>query len=167
MVGPIRLTPKQRDAMVWLGDPATFVTEMMLQELASLGIVDNGQREIHGGRQADRWALAGPEQLTRPQAGKLNHVGFTSSFKAGERKKITQLVEPLHHWPGFTGRAPGSPSRWSTRRSNEWEPLRPKLVVEVKYDHFTGERFRHGTRRQMNAGQSFRSGGYHRPNFLC
>ncbi len=48
--------------------------------------------------------------------------------------------------PGFTGNAPGGPSRWSTKRSGEWVPLKPKLVVEVCYDHFSGDRFRHGTR---------------------
>ena len=37
-------------------------------------------------------------------------------------------------------------SRWSTERSGEWQPLKPKLVVEVAYDHVTGDRFRHGTR---------------------
>jgi ATP-dependent DNA ligase len=47
--------------------------------------------------------------------------------------------------PGFTGAAPGGPSRWSTERSTEWQPLKPKLVVEVRYDHFSGGRFRHGT----------------------
>jgi ATP-dependent DNA ligase len=47
--------------------------------------------------------------------------------------------------PGFTGQAPGGPSRWSTARSAEWQPLAPKLVVEVQYDHFSGGRFRHGT----------------------
>lgn len=78
--------------------------------------------------------------------GLLDHVGFTSSFKAADRKKITQLVEPLIAPPGFTGRAPGGPSRWSTKRSNEWQPLRPKLVVEVVYDHFTGGRFRNGAK---------------------
>jgi ATP-dependent DNA ligase len=77
--------------------------------------------------------------------GLLDHVGFTSSFREPERKKITDIVEPLIHPPGFTGHAPGGPSRWSTRRSDEWKPLRPKLVVEVEYDHFTGGRFRHGT----------------------
>src|SRR5687768_3325198 len=77
--------------------------------------------------------------------GLLHHVGFTSSFKAADRKKITAMVEPLISPPGFTGRAPGGPSRWSTKRSTEWEPLKPKLVVEVSYDHFTGGRFRHGT----------------------
>jgi ATP-dependent DNA ligase len=78
-------------------------------------------------------------------AGLLHHVGFTSSFKAAERSKITRLVERLIEPPGFTGRAPGGKSRWSTRRSTEWQPLRPKLVAEVQYDHFTGDRFRHGT----------------------
>ena len=75
----------------------------------------------------------------------MHHVGFTSSFKANDRQKITKLIEPLISPPGFTGRAPGGPSRWSTKRSTEWQPLKPKLVVEVEYDHFTGGRFRHGT----------------------
>jgi ATP-dependent DNA ligase len=78
--------------------------------------------------------------------GLLHHVGFTSSFAAAERAKITERVEPLISPPGFTGRSPGGPSRWSTKRSSEWQPLKPKLVVEVSYDHFTGDRFRHGTK---------------------
>jgi ATP-dependent DNA ligase len=78
--------------------------------------------------------------------GKLNHVGFTSSLKASDRKKITAQLEKLIEPPGFTGRTPGGPSRWSKRKSDEWQPLRPKLVLEVEYDHFTGGRFRHGTR---------------------
>jgi ATP-dependent DNA ligase len=78
--------------------------------------------------------------------GLLHHVGFTSSFRDAERKQLTEIVKPLIEPPGFTGRAPGGPSRWSTRRSSEWQPLRTKLVVEVEYDHFTGGRFRHGTK---------------------
>jgi ATP-dependent DNA ligase len=77
--------------------------------------------------------------------GLLHHVGFCSSMKATERAKLTPKLERLIRKPGFTGRAPGGPSRWSTGRSSEWEPLAPKLVVEVKYDHFSGGRFRHGT----------------------
>jgi len=57
-------------------------------------------------------------------------------------RKLEPLIEP----PGFTGRAPGGPSRWSTERSTEWQPLHPSLVVEVSFDHFTGGRFRHGTK---------------------
>jgi len=78
-------------------------------------------------------------------AGLLHHVGFTSSFTEQERQRITKLVTPLIEPPGFTGRSPGGKSRWSTRRSEEWKPLRAQLVVEVQYDHFTGGRFRHGT----------------------
>ena len=78
--------------------------------------------------------------------GLLNHVGFTSSLKREEKKALTVKLEKLIAPPGFTGDKPGGPSRWSTKRSSEWQPLKPKLVVEVCYDHFSGGRFRHGTR---------------------
>jgi len=78
--------------------------------------------------------------------GLLHHVGFTSAIKDEERKALTARLERLRRAPGFTGRAPGGPSRWSTERTGEWEPLKPVLVVEVAYDQFTGGRFRHGTR---------------------
>jgi ATP-dependent DNA ligase len=76
----------------------------------------------------------------------LHHVGFISGFKAAERGALTEKFERLRKAPGFTGNAPGGPSRWSTERTGEWEPVEPKIVVEVAYDHFTGGRFRHGTR---------------------
>ena len=76
----------------------------------------------------------------------LNHVGFTASIHHADRSSLTKKLENLIAAPGFTGQAPGGPSRWSTRRSAEWEPLAPKLVAEVQYDHFTGGRFRHGTK---------------------
>jgi len=78
--------------------------------------------------------------------GLLHHVGFISGFKASERRAITNKFEALKKTPGFTGNAPGGPSRWSTERTGEWEPVAPKVVVEVAYDHFTGGRFRHGTK---------------------
>ncbi|MFL5515813.1 MAG: ATP-dependent DNA ligase, partial [Gemmatimonadales bacterium] len=74
------------------------------------------------------------------------HVGFTSSLRGDQRTGLAERLERLVEPPGFTGRAPGGPSRWSTERSAEWQPLRPELVVEVGYDHVSGERFRHGTR---------------------
>lgn len=77
--------------------------------------------------------------------GTLNHVGFCSSLSAAEKRGLTERLERLRRPPGFTGRAPGGPSRWSTERSAEWEPLAPKLVVEVQYDHVSNGRFRHGT----------------------
>jgi ATP-dependent DNA ligase len=79
-------------------------------------------------------------------AGLLHHVGFTSTIKREDKPALTRKLEKLIAPPGFTGNAPGGPSRWSTKRSGEWQPLKPKLVVEVCYDHFTGDRFRHGTK---------------------
>lgn len=80
------------------------------------------------------------------EAGKLDHVGFTSGIAVDKRAALTAKLEKLKGGPGFTGNAPGGPSRWSTERSAQWVPLKPKLVVEVQYDQVTGDRFRHGTR---------------------
>jgi len=78
--------------------------------------------------------------------GLLHHVGFTSTIRSSDKKALTRKLERLVAPPGFTGSAPGGPSRWSTGRSAQWRPLKPKLVVEVQYDHFSGHRFRHGTK---------------------
>ncbi len=80
------------------------------------------------------------------EEGLLNHVGFIATGPALATAEITKKLEKLIAPPGFTGGKPGGPSRWSTKRSTEWEPLKTKLVVEVQYDHFTGGRFRHGTK---------------------
>ena len=99
-----------------------------------------------------RWKKGGRETIATlllglyGDDGLLHHVGFTSSISAAERRPLTKKLEALRRPPGFTGRSPGAPSRWSTERSSEFEPLAPKLVVEVQYDHFTGGRFRHGTK---------------------
>jgi ATP-dependent DNA ligase len=77
--------------------------------------------------------------------GLLNHVGFTSAIPAKERPQLTKDLEALIEPPGFTGSAPGGPSRWNTERSMAWQPLKPVLVVEVRYNQVTGRRFRHGT----------------------
>lgn len=77
--------------------------------------------------------------------GRLNHVGFTASIKAGDKPGLTRQLEALRQPPGFTGTAPGGPSRWATDRSTQWVPLRPELVVEVAFDQVSGARFRHGT----------------------
>lgn len=79
------------------------------------------------------------------EEGRLDHVGFTSGIMAKDRPVLTKKLEALIEPPGFTGNAPGGPSRWNTQRTAQWEPLKPKLVVEVRYDQVTGRRFRHGT----------------------
>ncbi len=76
----------------------------------------------------------------------LDHVGFTSTISDEERPELTRKLESLRQEPGFTGRAPGGPSRWSNERSGKWEPLKPELVVEVRFDQVTSRRFRHGTK---------------------
>ncbi|MCK1745369.1 ATP-dependent DNA ligase [Bradyrhizobium sp. 139] len=79
-------------------------------------------------------------------AGLLNHVGFTSAIKASDRLGLTEKFEKILSESSFTGKAPGGPSRWSTKRSATWQAVRPVHVVEVCYDHVSGDRFRHGTK---------------------
>lgn len=78
-------------------------------------------------------------------SGLLDHVGFTSAIKAADQVALAQRFRPHLNGLGFTGKAPGAPSRWSTKRSSEWTPLAPELVVEVGFDQATAGRFRHGT----------------------
>jgi ATP-dependent DNA ligase len=102
---------------------------------------------VGGFRYATRGRLVGSLLLgLYDDAGLLHHVGFCSGLTTDQKKELTPRLVKLIKKPGFTGQAPGGPSRWSTERSAQWEPLAPKLVIEVQYDHFTGGRFRHGTR---------------------
>jgi ATP-dependent DNA ligase len=104
-----------------------------------------------------RWAQKGGEVGSLllglyNDAGQLDHVGFSSSFSREERKKLKGILTPLiakngDSESGFTGKAPGGPSRWTTPdRNTEWFPLKHKLVGEFQFDHFSGGRFRHGTK---------------------
>ena len=76
---------------------------------------------------------------------RLHHVGFTSNMPKEERGALTKRLEHLIEPPGFNENVPGAPSRWASARSAEWQPLRPELVVEVRFDQVTSRRFRHGT----------------------
>ena len=101
---------------------------------------------VGGFRYASKGKLVGSLLLgLYDDGGLLHHVGFTSNIPNDLKPALTKQLEKLVKAPGFTGQAPGGPSRWSTERSAEWQPLAPKLVVEVRYDHFSGGRFRHGT----------------------
>jgi ATP-dependent DNA ligase len=101
---------------------------------------------VGGFRYASKGKLVGSLLLGLYDDGGLrHHVGFTSNIPNDAKPALTKQLEGLVKPPGFTGQAPGGPSRWSTARSAEWQPLAPKLVVEVQYDHFSGGRFRHGT----------------------
>ena len=80
-------------------------------------------------------------------AGKLDHIGFIGSMSAAERKRAAELLEPIVEPPGFTGTAPGGPSRWRKGEAESaWFPVKPAVVVEVSFDHVTARRFRHAAR---------------------
>lgn len=78
--------------------------------------------------------------------GQLDHVGFVSGLDRAQKEALVATVAPLSGGEGFSGKAPGGPSRWNSGRESEWVPLAPKLVVEVLYDQVTGNRLRHGAR---------------------
>ena len=159
---PLRLSPVTRnhdDALEWLQSLGAGLDGVIAKrsDLPYQSGERTGMEKYKRMRTADcvvggfRYAAAGKVVGSLllglyDDAGLLNHVGFTSSFKAAEKPALTKKVEALVEPPGFTGQAPGGPSRWSTERSGEWQPLATKLVVEVQYDHFSGGRFRHGTK---------------------
>jgi ATP-dependent DNA ligase len=160
----LELSPVSSDrdqAERWMKDYGVIGCDGVVAKLADEGY-HSGDREamqkIKRMRTADcvvggfRYASKDPESIGSlllglyDENGRLDHVGFASSFTASERAALKPIVEPLKGGSGFTGRAPGGPSRWSTERSGEWEALDPTLVCEVRYDHFSGGRFRHGTK---------------------
>jgi len=159
---PLRLSPVTRnrdDALEWLQSLGAGLDGVIAKrsDLPYQSGERTGMEKYKRMRTADcvvggfRYAAAGKVVGSLllglyDDAGALNHVGFTSSFKAAEKPALTKKLEALVQPPGFTGRSPGGPSRWSTERSGEWEPLDTTLVAEVQYDHFSGGRFRHGTK---------------------
>jgi len=74
--------------------------------------------------------------------GQLHIVGHTSGFKAKEKRELLGKLEPYRTHE----RGSGEPSRWKSDEELVWEGLRPELVVEVAFDHITGQRIRHGAK---------------------
>lgn len=162
--GSIRLSPAAKDsksAEKWLSSAGATLDGVVAKRLDMTYAAGSGQRTgmqkvkllrtadcvIGGFRYASKRRVVGSLLLgLYGEDGKLDHVGFCSGLTGKVREELTPKLEALIKLPGFTGAAPGGPSRWSTERSADWQPLAPKLVVEVQYDHFTGGRFRHGTR---------------------
>src|SRR5579884_352095 len=159
----IRLSPSTRDrsmALRWIGEGQSTGLDGVMAKRADLAYA-SGERTamqkikrirtadcvVGGFRYASKGGAIGSLLLgLYNDAGELDHIGFTSSFTAEQRRELKHVVEPLKGGQGFTGKAPGGPSRWSTERSGEWEALKPRLVCEVRYDYFSGGRFRHGTK---------------------
>ena len=113
---------------------------LKVKRLRSADCVVGGFRYAKGTRQVGSLLLG-----LYDGAGKLDHVGFTSAIANADRAALTAKLEALLGGTGFTGDAPGGPSRWATAESAAWEKLRPELVVEVSYDHVSASKFRHGT----------------------
>ena len=158
----IQLSPSTRDrgeASRWMKELAGHGYDGVVAKRIELPY-ESGERAMHKIkriRTADcvvggfRWASKGGEVGSLllglyNDAGQLDHIGFTSSFNKEQKKELKAILKPLMGGEGFTGKAPGGPSRWSTERSGEWERLEPKLVCEVSYDYFNQGRFRHGTK---------------------
>ena len=151
-------TPDRRVALGWLDQLGGDIDGMIAKraDLPYLGGSRDGMQKYKLTRTADcvvggfrynaKAPLVGSLLLgLYDDAGLLNHVGFTATLPARDKPELTRRLVKLVAPSGFTGRAPGGPSRWSTERSGEWQPLRPELVVEVRYDHVSESRFRHGT----------------------
>jgi ATP-dependent DNA ligase len=156
-----RLSPVSRDlkdAKAWLADKSgrtDGVIAKLLNERYLPG--ERAMIKVKRLRSAD-CVVGGFRYLSnRPQVGslllglygedgRLDHVGFTSTIANAERAALTRKLQSMKAPSSFTGRSPGGPSRWSTERSGEWVAVRPELVVEVRYDHVTDCRFRHGTK---------------------
>ncbi len=157
----LRLSPFTRDDAVareWLNASGGAIDGVVAKRLD--GVYEPGKRAmmkvkrlrtadcvVGGFRYLERERLVGSLLLgLYNERGDLDHVGFTSAIAAEDRAGLTKRLEELIEPPGFTGKAPGGPSRWATEKSTAWEPLRPALVVEVQYDHITANRFRHGAK---------------------
>jgi ATP-dependent DNA ligase len=114
---------------------------LKVKQLRTADCVVGGYRTVAGGD-----AVASLLLGLFDHQGRLDHVGFTSGFAAGERGPLADKLAPFVGPPGFTGDAPGGPSRWNGGEGKPWIALRHELVVEVIYDQVTAGRFRHGTR---------------------
>ena len=161
--GSAVLSPASTDRRLaegWMRDLGGEGLDGVVAKRAEAGYLSgdrSGMVKIKRMRTADcvvggfRWTQAGGQVGSLllglyDDEGLLDHVGFSSSFTAPERKELEKVLQPHRGGEGFTGKSPGGPSRWAQGRSTEWVPLDPVLVCEVRYDHFSGGRFRHGTK---------------------
>jgi ATP-dependent DNA ligase len=170
---PIHLTPVTRDrqlAVDWLARFEGAGLDGVVAKPLDLQY-QPGKRamlKIKHARTADcvvggfRWHKSGRDRVGSlllglyDRKGTLHHVGITSAFTMAARKALVDELAPLrvraldgHAWRDWAeadgSRMPGGQSRWSAGKDLSWEPLRVERVVEVKYDHLQGDRFRHAT----------------------
>ncbi|WP_369253087.1 ATP-dependent DNA ligase [Geodermatophilus amargosae] len=110
-----------------------------------------------------RWHKSGPIVgsllLGLYDDGGLQHIGVAASFPMARRAELVEELAPYragaldgHPWQDWADaqvqedgehRMPGAQSRWNAKKDLSWVPLRPELVVEIKYDQLEGRRLRH------------------------
>ncbi|MGY2130105.1 ATP-dependent DNA ligase [Blastococcus sp. SYSU DS0617] len=110
-----------------------------------------------------RWHKSGPIVgsllLGLYDDGALQHIGVAASFPMKRRAELVEELAPYraealdgHPWQDWANaqvqsdgehRMPGAVSRWNAKKDLSWVPLRPELVVEIKYDQLEGRRLRH------------------------
>jgi ATP-dependent DNA ligase len=110
-----------------------------------------------------RWHKSGPIVgsllLGLYDDGVLQHIGVAASFPMKRRAELVEELAPYraealdgHPWQDWANaqvqadgenRMPGAVSRWNAKKDLSWVPLRPELVVEIKYDQLEGRRLRH------------------------
>jgi ATP-dependent DNA ligase len=110
-----------------------------------------------------RWHKSGPIVgsllLGLYDEGGLQHIGVAASFPMKRRAELVEELQPYradaldgHPWQDWANaqtqedgehRMPGAVSRWNAKKDLSWVPLRPELVVEIKYDQLEGRRLRH------------------------
>jgi ATP-dependent DNA ligase len=90
-------------------------------------------------------------------AGELASVGVVGAFPMATRRELLTALQPLvttfddHPWSwakqedGVRTPREAETSRWNAGKDLSFVPLRPERVVEVRYDHMEGPRFRHTT----------------------
>jgi ATP-dependent DNA ligase len=152
---PIEVTPATDDREA-AGEWLTGVSEGVVAKEAESGYKPGervGMAKIKRVRTADLVVVAfrfGKHEGTLgslilgayDDAGELHVVGHTSGFTAKQKRELVGFIEPYRTYE----RGSGEPSRWKSDEELVWEGLRPELVVEVNFDHITGNRIRHGAK---------------------
>jgi len=153
---PVQLTPVTADRDQAAADWLTGHSEGVIAKRAD-GIYLPGERKgmvkIKRVRTADLVVAAfrfGKEEGTvgslilgaYDDDGELRIVGHTSGFNAKQKRELLELLEPYRTHERGSGEA----SRWKPEEELAWEGLRPELVCEIRFDHTTGQRIRHGAK---------------------
>jgi ATP-dependent DNA ligase len=169
---PIHLTPATRDhevAVQWFSQfEGAGLDGVVAKPLAGTYQPDKRTMfKIKHARTADcvvagyRIHKSGPDSIGSlllglyKDSGELASVGVIGAFPAARRKELFAELQPLvttfddHPWAWAKQeegtRTPRSSefSRWNANKDLSFIPLRPELVVEVRYEHMEGDRFRH------------------------